>query len=116
MGEKVCIIPEISRYLYFIFCSNIFQAEENPQAATAQQSLAVLKTRDQFNKILFAALVKKVCNYKSCLRSVQIPTKTVYYILAQIVLKVKKSKIQVFDTPQVVNCFKVKSDAALLPS
>ena len=27
-----------------------------------------------------------------------------------------KSKVQVFDTPQVVNCFKVESDAALLPS
>ena len=30
--------------------------------------------------------------------------------------KVKKSKVQVFDTPQVVNCFKVESDAALLSS
>ena len=30
--------------------------------------------------------------------------------------KMKKSKVQVFDTPQVVNCFKVESDAALLPS
>ena len=28
----------------------------------------------------------------------------------------KKVKVQVFDTPQVVNCFKVESDAALLPS
>ena len=27
-----------------------------------------------------------------------------------------KSKVQVFDTLQVVNCFKVESDAALLPS
>ena len=27
-----------------------------------------------------------------------------------------KVKVQVFDTPQVVNCFKVESDAALLPS
>ena len=27
-----------------------------------------------------------------------------------------KSKVQVFDTPQVVNCLKVESDAALLPS
>ena len=26
-----------------------------------------------------------------------------------------KSKVQVFDTPQVVNCFKVEFDAALLP-
>ena len=25
----------------------------------------------------------------------------------------KKSKVQVFDTPQVVNCFKVESDGAL---
>ena len=25
-----------------------------------------------------------------------------------------KSKVQVFDTPQIVNCFKVESDAALL--
>ena len=24
-----------------------------------------------------------------------------------------KSKVQVFDTPQVVNCFKVESDAAM---
>ena len=30
--------------------------------------------------------------------------------------KKSKSKVQVFDTPQVVNCFKVESDAALLPS
>ena len=30
--------------------------------------------------------------------------------------KVPKSKVQVFDTPQVVNGFKVESDAALLPS
>ena len=78
VGKKVRIIPEILRYLFFIFCSNISQAEENPQAATAQQSLAVLKARDQFNKILFAALVKKVCNY-SCLRSVEITTKTTYW-------------------------------------
>ena len=28
----------------------------------------------------------------------------------------KRSKVQVFDTPQVVNCLKVESDAALLPS
>ena len=28
----------------------------------------------------------------------------------------RTSKVQVFDTPQVVNCFKVESDAALLPS
>ena len=27
-----------------------------------------------------------------------------------------QSKVQVFDTPRVVNCFKVESDAALLPS
>ena len=27
-----------------------------------------------------------------------------------------KVKVHVFDTPQVVNCFKVESDAALLPS
>ena len=27
----------------------------------------------------------------------------------------KKSKVQVFDTPHVVNCFKVESDATLLP-
>ena len=27
-----------------------------------------------------------------------------------------RCKVQVFDTPQVVNCFKVESDAALLPS
>ena len=27
-----------------------------------------------------------------------------------------ESQVQVFDTPQVVNCFKVESDAALLPS
>ena len=28
----------------------------------------------------------------------------------------KVKKVQVFDTPQVVNCFKVESDSALLPS
>ena len=37
------------------------------------------------------------------------------YLLTYL-FKVKKCKVQVFDTPQVVNCFKVKSDAALLPS
>ena len=30
-----------------------------------------------------------------------------------IVIKVKYSTVQVFDTPQVVNCFKVGSDAGL---
>ena len=34
------------------------------------------------------------------------------YIL--LILNTKKSKVQVFDTPQVINCFKVESDAALL--
>ena len=31
-------------------------------------------------------------------------------------LYIIKKSILVFDTPQVVNCFKVESDAALLPS
>ena len=35
----------------------------------------------------------------------------------ELVVTEVKSKVQkVFDTPQVVNCFKVESDAALLPS
>ena len=37
-------------------------------------------------------------------------------LMARPELNLQQSKVQVFDTLQVVNCIKIESDAALLPS